>query len=344
MRNLPPPTYSHDHLSLSPTHIAAVYCQVKLKENNYHESLVSIIVPVYNAADFLKECIDSLLRQTYINIEILLVNDGSTDNSLSICESYMDNRIRVFNKENEGVSSARNLAMDIAKGDYILFVDSDDYVEENYVERLVFAIRSDTSVDVVQCGYRKSGKINQVYKHPATKIMGIDAYEYYFRGITLTTVVWDKIYKKEIINELRFETGKTMEDAIFLDIFFSSKKPNVMVIPDILYIYRIRENSIMTSRFSKVHMLSSFYQQNINICICKEFYPHLLSIAYDRLYSDVFHYIQLYHKGRLNFPYQELKLAIIKEIVKMTGHCSISLIFKLKILLDIPFLAKIVFR
>ena len=143
---------------------------------------------------------------------------------------------------------------------------------------------------------------------------------------------------------MRFETGKTMEDAIFLDIFFSSKKPNVMVIPDILYIYRIRENSIMTSRFSKVHMLSSFYQQNINICICKEFYPHLLSIAYDRLYSDVFHYIQLYHKGRLNFPYQELKLAIIKEIVKMTGHCSISLIFKLKILLDIPFLAKIVFR
>lgn len=98
MRNLPPPPYSHDHLSLSPTHIAAVYCQVKLKENNYHESLVSIIVPVYNAADFLKECIDSLLRQTYINIEILLVNDGSTDNSLSICESYMDNRIRVFKR------------------------------------------------------------------------------------------------------------------------------------------------------------------------------------------------------------------------------------------------------
>lgn len=256
----------------------------------------------------------------------------------------MDNCIRVFNKENRGVSSARYMAMDIAKGDYIMFVDSDDYVEDNYVERLVSAIRSDVSADVAQCGYRKSGRIDQAYTHNATKITGIDAYEDYFKGITLTTMVWDKIYKKETIGELRFETGKTMEDAIFLDIFFSSKKPNVVVIPVILYVYRIRENSIMTHRLSMAHMLSSFYQQNTNICICEEFYPHLLSKAYDRLYSDTFHYIQLYHKGRLNFPYQELKFAIIKEITKMTDHCSISSILKLKILLNMPFLAKVLFR
>lgn len=307
-------------------------------------SLVSVITPIYNVENYLNECIDSLLRQTYTNLEILLVNDGSTDNSLRICESYNDSRIRIITKENGGLSSARNIALDQAKGVYILFVDSDDYVENNYVERLVVAIQSDKYADVVQCSYRKSGLVNQVYTHDSVEISGVDAFEDYFNCTTLTPMVWDKIYKKSIIGDLRFELGRTMEDAIFLDLFFAYKKPNVVVIPDVLYVYRIRENSTMTRRFAKKHMLNSFYQKKINIGICEELHQHLLSKAYERLYGDLFHYVQLYHQGRLKFSHKELKTEINKEMLTIKGHCSKVSILKLKILLSMPFLAKALFR
>lgn len=176
----------------------------KILLNEKNKKLVSVIVPIYNVADYLKECIDSIVKQTYTNIEIILVDDGSTDNSLNICKSYADGRICVYSKENGGQSSARNYGLDVAQGDYIVFVDSDDYIEENYVERLVLAISSDPSVDIAQCGYRKFGKVNQVYTHTATIILGNDAFEDYLKNITLTSLVWDKIYKKEIIGKLRF--------------------------------------------------------------------------------------------------------------------------------------------
>lgn len=333
-----------NNLYITPPHAHLYNGDYSHRVGLNNDSLVSVITPIYNVENYLNECIDSLLRQTYTNLEILLVNDGSTDNSLKICESYSDSRIRIITKENGGQSSARNIALDQAKGVYILFVDSDDYVENNYVERLVIAIQSDKYADVAQCSYRKSGQVNQVYTHDSVKISGIDAFEDYFNCTTLTSLVWDKIYKKSIIGDLRFELGRTMEDAIFLDLFFAYKKPNVVVIPDVLYVYRIRENSTMTRRFAKKHMLNSFHQQKINIGICEELHQHLLSKAYGRLYGDLFHYVQLYHQGRLKFSHKELKTEINKEMLTIKGHYSKASIFKLKILLSMPFLAKALFR
>lgn len=96
--------------------------------------MISIIVPIYNAEKYLNRCITSLLQQTYSNIEILLIDDGSTDHSLEICRKYRDSRIRVISKQNEGVSATRNLGIELAKGEYIMFCDADDFVEKEWCE------------------------------------------------------------------------------------------------------------------------------------------------------------------------------------------------------------------
>ena len=112
---------------------------------------VSIVVPVYNAEKYLPKCIDSILNQTFKNFELILVNDGSKDNSLIICEDYKvsDRRIKVINKKNEGVSIARNIGINSAKGKYIMFIDSDDWIESNMVEKMYDAIQNS---DIAICG------------------------------------------------------------------------------------------------------------------------------------------------------------------------------------------------
>lgn len=120
------------------------------------ENLVSIIVPIYNVQSFLNECINSLLKQTYSNIEVLLINDGSTDKSEEICREYCkkDSRLSYFYQSNSGVSSARNKGINYSKGNYILFVDADDYVEPSFVEEMLASLKIN-EVDCVQCGYKK---------------------------------------------------------------------------------------------------------------------------------------------------------------------------------------------
>ena len=117
--------------------------------------LISIIMPVYNAEKYLNRSIESIMNQTYNNIEIILVNDGSTDNSLEICTSYQekDNRIKLINQANKGVSFARNKGIDEATGDYIMFIDSDDYVEKNMIEDMVSKITED-DIDLVISGIK----------------------------------------------------------------------------------------------------------------------------------------------------------------------------------------------
>lgn len=187
--------------------------------------LVSIIVPIYNADDFLIRCLDSVENQTYSNLEIILINDGSTDNSLKICNRYAlkDNRIVLIDKENEGVSIARNIGIQNARGDYLAFLDADDWIAPNYIEQLMSPFENE-NVDISICGYR----ICQEYIPPSPELSVAyerkDAREYLFEsqkfGNFATIVPWGKIIKKKVTKGVLFPPKIHFEDEATVYKFF----------------------------------------------------------------------------------------------------------------------------
>lgn len=209
--------------------------------------LVSIIIPVYNVAPYLNKCLDSLIKQTYKEIEIILVNDGSTDNSYEICKSYADlyKKIKLFQKINGGAASARNLALDKATGDYICFVDSDDYVELDYVYRLVEELEKNNA-DVAICSYANLDKIKFTkYDYEIKeKIFSDEEYIENFLTDWTSALIWNKIFKKEVIGDLRFPVGHKIDDEFFTyQCVMNCKK--IYFFNESLYVYRLRKSSIM---------------------------------------------------------------------------------------------------
>ena len=184
--------------------------------------LISVIIPVYQAEKYVKRCLDSVLNQTYKNLEIILINDGSTDKSVEIIESYAksDDRITLLHQENQGAGAARNLGLEIAKGDYIGFVDSDDWIERDMYEYL-FNIAERENADIAACDfYSVVGKNEKEKKAEIEKIecMDYDALmKFFFRinGEKSFYAVWNMLYKREIIGSCRFPEGKITEDLLF---------------------------------------------------------------------------------------------------------------------------------
>lgn len=198
----------------------------KYNENSQEEKikdfpLLSVIVPVYNVETYLSRCIESILAQTYKNLEIILVNDGSTDNSGAICEKFasMDSRIKLINKMNAGVSSARNAGIKVAKGAYITFVDGDDWIAKDIYEKSVLTMKR-FNCDVVdfQVSFVNNNKIyNNNANFPPIVVQGRDIlYDYLYRGQTEKApfVVWRKVYKIDAFTKITFPEGKQNEDII----------------------------------------------------------------------------------------------------------------------------------
>lgn len=172
---------------------------------------ISIVVPVYNAEKYIGRCIDSILAQTFPLFELILVNDGSTDNSLEICEKYseIDSRVVVANQSNSGVSSARNYGIKIAKGDYICFVDADDYVKDNYLEQLYKESQQDDRIDLVLQGrIKKEENVQTDISLGLDKTFFLNEDTAFFEHVNLFRFcsVFSKLFKREIIlkNEIRF--------------------------------------------------------------------------------------------------------------------------------------------
>lgn len=188
---------------------------------------VSIIVPVYNAAPYLERCMKSLLGQTYENIEILLIDDGSTDESGSICEDFANRygKVKVFHMANAGVSSARNRGLEECGGEYLTFVDADDILEEDMVEYLVRMMEK-TACDVAGCGYfefsgeglRKPEGREKSTGSGSLRAEVLSGSEFVEKGILRSdTRCWSKLYRRESVGNLRFDTGLTIgEDMLFL--------------------------------------------------------------------------------------------------------------------------------
>lgn len=215
--------------------------------------MISVIVPVYNVEPYLRQCIDSILAQTYTDFELILVDDGSTDNCGAICDECAkhDDRIRVIHQENGGVSAARNTGIDAARGDYIAFVDSDDVVSSLYL-RTLFRLIDENGADISVC-MTQNFQENVSPSESSGKTCILSGREaclsiYHFSGI-LWVSACAKLYKSELFVGIRFPVGYIHEDqAIIPKLLYNAKR--VAITQDKLYGYRQSRGSIMRSGFS----------------------------------------------------------------------------------------------
>ena len=274
---------------------------------------VSVIVPVYNVQDYVLRCLESLKNQKYEEIEIIIVDDGSTDKSGKICDRFVKNekRARVFHKKNGGLSDARNYGIGKSSGELIAFVDSDDYVREDYIGRMVETLDNDKS-DIVICGYNKELPKSEV-------ISGFDAvYNCLIRQDNVDIVAWNKLYKKELFieNGILFPKGEKHEDLLTIYKVVSKAK-KVSYIDEALYCYEDREGSIMNAekKEEKLHMRERAAKEAI--AYFRNFRDDDLSdMAKVSLVLAKYAYIDAALKGEIDEEYYGKNISWLKQNMK----------------------------
>ena len=226
---------------------------------------ISVVIPVYNVENYLRECLDSILKQTIGNLEIIIVNDGSTDTSYQICQEYarMDKRIILLNGENKGVSHARNAALDVATGDYILFVDADDCLTDTSLKTIANVCEKS---ELLICGFQrideKGRAIDYVNRFPQKSINREEALRLIFEltpQMGYQGYLWNKLFLNCIIQKyhIRFdESIRYNEDRLFITEYLLHVN-NVYIIPEITYEYRIRTDSAMGAVNKAEHYTSA---------------------------------------------------------------------------------------
>ncbi|WNW17349.1 glycosyltransferase family 2 protein [Lactiplantibacillus plantarum] len=287
---------------------------------------LSVIIPVYNVQSYLSKCIDSVVRQTFKDFELLLIDDGSTDKSGAICDRYArnDSRIKVIHKSNGGLSDARNAGIEIAQGDFIFFIDSDDYIHEQLFEALLHSARLH-SAEIVECGVKDVPENNvddcsgfdygleaaeaasHVYSHDEAVENILD---YRFK-----IMAWNKLYKRELFQSLRFPKGKLHEDE-FLTPYLVDHCSKYVEIGLPYYRYVQRKNSIMSSQFNS-HRLDILEAHEKRILY--------FSRKYDQQFDDIMNYHffvacvnlkvimgKYYKKSRVEILFRQLFYHIIK--------------------------------
>lgn len=217
-------------------------------------SLISVIIPVYQVEAYLSACVESVLAQSYSNLEIILVDDGSPDSCPRMCDDYAakDPRIRVIHKENGGLSSARNAGLDAAKGEFLAFLDSDDLWSPFFLEHLYQAI-SETGADFAVCQFQRfRGEAPPgVGSYVTPELLSSQkAFECFFGNRNVNMVVtWNKLYRKEIFHGIHFPAGRLHEDeAVIHEIIGSAQ--SIAWLEETLYYYRESPNSITTAKFN----------------------------------------------------------------------------------------------
>lgn len=263
-------------------------------------NLVSVIVPVYNVEIFIKKCLNSIVNQTYKNLEIILIDDGSSDNSGKICDEYAakDKRIKIIHKINGGVSSARNAGLDIANGDYIGFIDPDDYISENMYEILLDEMKSG-DFDIVECNYYRVYEDGAQLKKENKDAVYTGYKDIWYAALTdyLFCGMCNKLIKKSVIGDLRFNTDyKISEDMLFF--FECAKNGNKLkFINKPLYYYFQREDSAIRKTFYKgafdtLEILEKFESDCDNEKLIKAwnsyYLPNLISVSQKIINTGLF--------------------------------------------------------
>lgn len=244
---------------------------------------ISIIVPVYKVEPYLRKCVDSILAQTFTDFEVILVDDGSPDNSGKICDEYAskDSRVRVIHKKNGGLSSARNAGIDVARGKYLGFVDSDDYIEKDMYELLYDNIVKEQA-DLSICGVYDlyANREPKILKTQYMVLSKIEAMKMILEAKVVSVQAWNKLYKKEIFDTIRYPEGVITEDAaVILPVLDKTEK--VVIDTQQKYYYFHRENSITSSRFGEKDLDTINVWKENEIWI-KERHPELSSVAHTR--------------------------------------------------------------
>lgn len=239
-------------------------------------SLISIIVPTYNIENNIRYCIDSILNQSYKEIDIILVDDGSTDSSGKICDEYAqkDHRVRVIHQKNRGLSGARNAGIDISLGSMIMFVDGDDIIDSRMVDILEKDLHSNPNYLYSSCWFQRitEYKLNHVSKSALVdlnaRIAAIDLLNGTYENIS----AWGKLYRKEKIGNLRFTEGRThFEDKAFLfQLLLNNSDMKIVERKAELYGYYVRDNSITRSKFNERSLDVLFHSKLILDLTCEE--------------------------------------------------------------------------
>ena len=285
---------------------------------------VSVIVPVYKVEPYLDRCIQSIVNQTYTNLEIILVDDGSPDNSPAMCDEWAkkDSRIVVIHKDNGGLSSARNAGVDTATGEYISFIDSDDYVDVDMIHSMLnYAL--DNNLSVVCCGrYRVSGdNKNEMFNLSSDTICtGEEAIKQILIGGFIEEAAWDKIYHKSIFKNRRFPLGEINEDIV-QTINILGSCDNVGHIGKSYYYYCENQNSITTSKYTPKKKVCLKHLDEIKLYL-NTYYPHLLKYYYflETRYCQGLLYLlldnrEIFNKYRIDYNevYTRFKKSFIKS-------------------------------
>lgn len=208
---------------------------------------ISVIVPIYKVEPYLRKCLDSIVNQTYKNLEIILVDDGSPDNCGMICDEYAerDNRIRVIHQKNGGVSSARNAGLKIASGDWIGWVDSDDWIESDMFAYLIENAQQ-YQTNIAVCSRCEHYKTHQQFRGWKEKqVLGTeDALKYLLENDLMQNYLWDKLWKRSLFDGITFPVGRTYEDIAVMHLLFE-RANKVICLPEWKYNYNQRADSIV---------------------------------------------------------------------------------------------------
>lgn len=300
--------------------------------------LISVIIPIYKVENFLDECISSVASQSYKNLEIILVDDGSPDGCPAICDAWAkkDSRIKVIHKSNGGLSDARNAGLDIANGEYISFVDSDDWILPGMYEKMLFLIEKENA-DICACNirscypdYEEVWGSKEYFAGKSEEIL-----EMLYSDTKYPVAAWNKLYKRECWKELRFPVGKICEDA-FTTYQLVHNAERIVQMPEAFYCYRIRPQSIMTSAFS-IKRMDEEEAWRANYQFVKMHYPALYKKAF-RFYLQKVHVLIREISKEQREEYSD-QLKYLKGIMKdnmmfMIFKSGLSWKYRIKFVMD----------
>ena len=285
------------------------------------EIKVSVVVPAYNVEKYIKKSLDSILNQTLRELEIICVNDGSTDNTKKILEEYAekDNRIKIINKENGGLSSARNVGMQVAIGEYLGFVDSDDWIEPQMYEKLYEKAKADNSEMVICSVYKYDDKAKQVVNDDKYYTLGYFPDEYFKSPfnhnetkdflLQIPVMAWNKIYKRDFIEQkgAQFPEGFIFEDGpFFFLIYFDMKR--VSLVREQLYYYRVNRPHSIIDKGGKnyvdiIHITELLYKEMVKL----PYYEKIRNYFFKEKFNDALYRYRTMNKKYKKHFYEKMK-------------------------------------